>query len=62
MFNGRGGRTRTDDLGVPNAARYQLRHTPLYSYKRYLKSAFYTSVVGWRFLLSDDPEGMRYFR
>ena len=27
-FSGRGGGTRTPDLSVPNAARYQLRYTP----------------------------------
>lgn len=29
VLNGRGERTRTFDLTVPNRARYQLRHTPM---------------------------------
>jgi hypothetical protein len=29
LFYGRGERTRTFDLTVPNRARYQLRHTPM---------------------------------
>lgn len=28
-FHGRGERTQTFDLSVPNRARYQLRHTPI---------------------------------
>ena len=29
FFYGRGERTQTFDLSVPNRARYQLRHTPI---------------------------------
>lgn len=32
LFLGRGERTRTFDLTVPNRARYQLRHTPIGEY------------------------------
>lgn len=30
FVRGRGERTQTFDLAVPNRARYQLRHTPIY--------------------------------
>jgi 5'-3' exonuclease len=29
LYDGRGERTQTFDLSVPNRARYQLRHTPV---------------------------------
>ena len=39
---GRGERTRTFDLTVPNRARYQLRHTPLYDVTAKLRLSYCT--------------------
>ena len=43
----RGGRARTDDLLVPNQARYQLRHTPKWRGSDVLSVDFRTFVQGF---------------